>query len=169
MKKSRKKLIVIIIGVVGLSAVFFFFFAPGWMFGGINYINPNSEVTVFEWVHTPRWIPGRVEGTAFEVSEIIAHDLNPQQVEELSQLLSNSWFGRTIRQGILMKTFPDNAQGFSDFSIHISDGVNRSIYLDSTWGRWIWRSGRYNNRLRIHSPNWNYEILRILEVDTYEK
>jgi len=167
-KKLRKKIIAIVIGVVGLLAVFFFFFAPGWVFGGINYINPDSQVRIIERVFTRVPIQGTTT-TGFEQTQIIEHDLTPYQVAELSRLLRRSWFGRTIRQGTVAITLPDYVQSFNDFSTLINDGVHHQISLDSTWGRWMWRGGSYNNRLRIHNPNWDYGILRILEVNTYEK
>ena len=165
MKKYQKQLI----GLGCFLVAFFFFFAPGWMFGGINYIRPDSQVRVLETVFIRKPIPGTTT-TGFDIYQNIAHDLNPYQVAELSSLLRRSWFRRTIRQSDwVFTTFPDHVQNYSDFVIVIRDGVNHQITLDITWGMWIRRGGTYNDRLRIHNPNWDNEILRILEVSTYEE
>ncbi|MCL2235106.1 MAG: hypothetical protein FWB98_01545 [Defluviitaleaceae bacterium] len=159
MKKSTKRLIVIVLAVVGFVAAFFFFFAPGWMLGGINYITPESNVRITQFLHV-RTPLGSESFFDFETIGRTEYQLSPEQVAELSSLMRNSWYRRTFRQ---IYRVPEEVTQYYQHIVWIElDNHGDFIHISFNSRGLVLRYGRYGDYLRMHNANWLNEMLRIL-------
>jgi len=170
MNPGKTKLIKATIAFWCLVGAFLYFFTPGALLGGINYITPESRVVVYQLMYKRVAIEGtNVEG--FDMSERVRHELDAAQTEQLSALLRSSWYTRSSRSVITYRV-PPGVRSYYHYWISISDG-ERHVRLDFDSSGRVLRSRNVfmdernswnNSRLRIRNPNWEAELQRILAM-----
>jgi len=167
MKTNKTKFIKLIIALSCLVGATLYFFTPGVLLGGINYVTPQSRVVVYQLMYKRVAIEGTsVEG--FDMSERVRHELDAAQTEQLRDLLQGSWYTRDFRSVITYRV-PPEVRSYYHYWILVDDGERR-VQLDFDSGGHVLRSallGESNSRwdnswLRIRNPNWASEMLQIL-------
>ncbi|MCL2855109.1 MAG: hypothetical protein FWE21_05770 [Defluviitaleaceae bacterium] len=158
MKIATKRIIISIVGAACFAAVFFFFFAPGWLFGGINYITTNSDVRIIQNLYMRMPLEGS-NATVFDPVERNEHYLNHQQVVELTHLMRNSWYTRRLGRQISF-IIPEEVDHFHTHTIIVDNKIIHSV----DWGGRLLRGGSYNNFLRIRNTGWDKEMARIIRM-----
>jgi len=162
MSAAKKKIMAALAVFVCLCSAFFFIFAPGFFWGGINYISPDSHVQVVQLTFTRTNVDFSA-ATVFENSYRVEHELNPQQVNELRRLLRNSWYTRSFRN-MHMYSVPLDVDSYHTYFISISNASGR-VSLNFGWAGHVLRGGDYNNWVRIRSSGWEEKLIDILNME----
>lgn len=157
--RTRKKVVAIILIFAFSVGVFFFFFAPGAFFGGINYISPDSHIRIIQRTYTRAAIDGS-NATVFRESQRIEHELTSEQVEGLRRLLRSSWYTRSFRN-VLFYSVPLDVDSYCTYIISISN-IDRYMVLNFGWSGHVLRGEKYNDWIRVRNSNWENELLRII-------
>ena len=114
-KTAKEKLIFAIVITICSVSAFFFFFTPGLLLGGINYISPDSSVRVTQLIHT-RTVVDFSTAEVFELTDQIEHELNAEQIKEPQRLLQSSWYTRRFSDWVFYRISPD-AESFYTYFI----------------------------------------------------
>jgi len=160
MKNPEKKLIAPIAFILCFVLTFLFFFTPGVLLGGINYISPESHVRVTKLTYTRISVDwSTVE--IFDMTDRAEYELNAEQTAKLARLLRNSWYTRRFGSMVTYRV-PHDVESYYHYFISISDR-GRHVTLNFIWGGRVLRgSDEYNDWFRIRNSSWEEQLREIL-------
>ncbi|MCL2402283.1 MAG: hypothetical protein FWC90_06535 [Oscillospiraceae bacterium] len=159
---KRKKLIITIAALLIIAvAVFAYFRIPG------RAINEIADLRTADWVQVRQTTVTQTladDGTGMRVDSAFTHTeyvLNAEQIEMLKAFILDNSFTRTFRGRTLIT--PVSSNRFT-ITAGFSDGVGPSsvLYIDIASNGYFMLD-QFRSWIRINNPDWEAEILKILE------